>query len=274
MTNKLLLINSYISCGKAGLGAMTPVLAHMGYDLYTLPTLLASSSLDQDDLQLYDTTDYMEQALRSWQDLGCGFDAITTGFIGSERQAKLVGLFCDAQRKAGISVFVDPVLGTQGRRFRGIDKNAVNYLRQLLDVADVAMPNYTEACLLTGAPFAEAQGMSETEAYRLLDCLRRMCPKSVVISNTTVDGAGAVIGYDHERDERFLIGFERLLPAPMGVTDIFYAALVGKKLAGLTLEDATAYGMHLVKDLIRKSQGADGVSEGIPIERYLGSLRR
>ena len=32
--------------------------------------------------------------------------------------------------------------------------------------------------------------------------------------------------------------------------------------------------MHVVKDLIRTNQHADDTFKGIPVERYLGSLKR
>ena len=79
---------------------------------------------------------------------------------------------------------------------------------------------------------------------------------------------------DHERDECFTIRFEEIPVRFPGTGDIFSSILMGKKLAGKTLEDATACAMHVVKDLIRTNQHADDTFKGIPVERYLGSLKR
>lgn len=274
MTEKLLLINDLAGYGKVALGAMMPVLTHMGFDLYTLPTALVSNTLDYGSFEILDTTDYIEGTLRVWDELGFSFDAVATGFITGERQAKLIASFCAKQQEKGVPVFVDPIMGDEGRLYNGVGREAIIHMRELLASSDVAVPNYTEACLLTGAPYAGAQGMSKQEARRLMDFLRTICPKSVIITSAAIDRHPAVIGYDHERDEHFTIRFEEIPVRFPGTGDIFSSMLMGKKLLGLTLEDATACAMHVVKDLIRLNQNAPDTFKGIPVERYLSKLTR
>ena len=274
MTEKLLLINDLAGYGKVALGAMMPVLTHMGYDLYTLPTAIVSNTLDYGKFEILDTTDYIEKTLRVWDELGFGFDAVATGFITNERQAQLIGEFCTQQQQKGVPVFVDPIMGDEGRLYNGIQRSAIAHMRDLVSVADVAMPNYTEACLITGAPYSGCQGMSEGDVTRLMDCMRRICAKSIVVTSARVEGRSAVIGYDHERDEHFTIPFDEIPVRFPGTGDIFSSVLMGKKLGGRTLEDATACAMHVVKDLIRANKDAADTFKGIPVERYLGGLTR
>lgn len=274
MTEKILLINDLAGYGKVALGAMMPVLTHMGYDLYTLPTALVSNTLDYGKFEILDTTDYMAQTLAVWDQLGFGFDAIATGFVTGERQARLIAEFCSQQQRQGVPIFVDPIMGDDGRLYNGVDRAIIGPMRELLATSDVAVPNYTEACLLTGAPYAGAQGMTPSDVDRLMDCVRTICPRSVVITSAVVEGSSAVIGYDHERDERFTIPFEEIPVRFPGTGDVFSSVLMGRKLAGRTLEDATACAMHAVKDLIRLNRGAEDTYKGIPLERYLGSVLR
>ena len=274
MTEKLLLINDLAGYGKVALGAMMPVLTHMGYDLYTLPTALISNTLDYGKFQILDTTDYIEATFKVWDELGFAFDAVATGFIAGNRQSELIADFCARQQEKGVPVFVDPIMGDDGRLYNGIERSAIDHMRRLVATADVAIPNYTEACLLTGAPYCGAQGMTERDVKRLMDCLRSFCPKSIVITSAIVEGRSAVIGYDHERDEHFTIPFVEIPVHFPGTGDIFTSVLMGRKLAGRTLEDATAKAMHVVKDLIRDNRNADDTYKGIPIERYLGSMSR
>jgi pyridoxine kinase len=274
MTEKLLLINDLAGYGKVALGAMMPVLTHMGYDIYTLPTALVSNTLDYGKFEILDTTDYIAGTLRVWDELGFSFDAVSTGFITCDRQSELIADFCAKQQERGVPVFVDPIMGDEGKLYNGIGRGAVEHMRRLVSLADVAVPNYTEACLLTGAPYAGAQGMSESGVTRLIDCMRRICQRSVVVTSAAVEGRTAVIGYDHERDESFVIPFEEVPVRFPGTGDVFTSVLMGKKLSGQTLEDATACAMHVVKDLIRKNQFATDTYKGIPLERYLGSIKR
>ena len=274
MTEKILLVNDLASYGKVALGAMMPVLTHMGYDLYTLPTALVSNTLDYGTFEILDTTQYIEGTLAAWEKLGFSFDAVATGFITNSRQAKLIVDFCTKQHEPGVPVFVDPIMGDNGRLYNGVEREIIDCMRKLMGTADVAIPNYTEACLLTGAPYAGAQGMTQNDIDRLMGCLRKICPRSIVVSSAYADGGTAVIGYDHERDENFVIPFDEIPAHFPGTGDIFTSVLMGKKLAGHTLEDATACAMHVVKDLIRIYRNEPGAFKGIPIERYLNQLRR
>ena len=45
-SQKLLLINDLPGYGKVALAAMEPVLSHMGYECFNLPTMLVSNTLD------------------------------------------------------------------------------------------------------------------------------------------------------------------------------------------------------------------------------------
>lgn len=274
MTEKLLLINDLAGYGKVALGAMMPVLTHMGYDLYTLPTALVSNTLDYGTFEILDTTDYMEGTLRIWDELGFSFDAIATGLLAGTRQADLVATFCAAQQGRGVPVFVDPIMGDDGHLYNGVDQSLIEPMRTLVTSADVAIPNYTEACLLTETPFCGERGMSTHDAAQLVGDLRGICPKSVVVTSAVVGGRAAVMGYDHERDESFTIPFDEVPARFPGTGDIFTSVLMGRKLAGRTLEDATASAMRVVKDMVQQNQGATDAYKGIPVERYLGSIAR
>ncbi len=90
MRDKILLINDLPGYGKVALAAMIPVLSHMGFDLYNLPTALISNTFDYGKFEILETTEYMKNTISVWKELGFNFDGISTGFIGSEEQVRLV----------------------------------------------------------------------------------------------------------------------------------------------------------------------------------------
>ena len=55
--------------------------------------------------------------MQKWNELGIHFDAITTGFMASERQAKLVARYCREQAALGTDIYVDPVMGDYGKLY-------------------------------------------------------------------------------------------------------------------------------------------------------------
>ena len=83
MGKQILLVNDLPGYGKVALAAMMPVLAHMGHITYNLPTALVSNTLDYGKFEIQDTTHFMRNTLKVWQELGFTFDAISTGFIVS-----------------------------------------------------------------------------------------------------------------------------------------------------------------------------------------------
>lgn len=92
-------------------------------------------------------------------------------------------------------MFVDPIMGDNGKLYAGVPESTIGLMRSLLECADYAVPNYTEACLLTDTPIAEQ--ITPDEGRTLVDAVRATGAKSVVITSAVVDGANVVIGYDH-----------------------------------------------------------------------------
>lgn len=156
--------------------------------------------------------------------VGNSFDAITTGFLASEEQAKMVAHYCREQAEQGTEIFVDPVMGDYGRLYSGANEGTVRCMREMLGVAHLCFPNYTEACLLADVPYKE-EGMTEAEAYVLVDKLRAFGSQSVLITTCIVDQQHAVVGYNHFNNEHFLLPYEEIPVQFPGTGDIFRASL-------------------------------------------------
>ena len=110
MSKKILLINDLPGYGKVALSAMIPVLSHMKYDIYNLPTAIVSNTLDYGKFNLLDTTEYMKNTLKVWEQLEFRFDAISTGFIVSKEQTELISEFCREKSGSGTVIFTDPIM--------------------------------------------------------------------------------------------------------------------------------------------------------------------
>lgn len=268
MSKQILLINDLPGYGKVALAAMMPVLTHMGHNLYNLPTALVSNTLDYGKFDILDTTEHMRNSIAVWKELGFTFDAISTGFIVSEEQAKLVADFCQEQADKGTPIFVDPIMGDNGSLYNGVTAQTIAHMRKLVRFADCIVPNYTEAAYIANSPY-EKDGQSGEDAYKLVDELRDIGAKSVIITSAKIDGKDAVVGYDHVRQEYFTIGFEALPVSFPGTGDIFSAILLGKVLDGQNLKHSTAEAMRIVKEMIAMNQGNEDKFKGIPIETYL-----
>ena len=268
---QILLINEVVGYGKVGMGAMLPILSYLGIPTYSLPTALVSNTLDYGKFNIQDTTEYIRGTLPVWKELGFSFDAVCTGLMFSEEQAKLVAGYCKEQGAQGTTVFVDPILGDGGRLYNGMTERQVELMREMVSVAHLTFPNYTEACYLTDTPI-HMEGISWDEACALLDKLRGIGCRSALITSCKIDGQNAVAGFNHYDGSYFHLEYHEIPGLFHGTGDIFSAVLIGHLLNGETLKVSTRTAMDTVFRMIDRYRNVDDRNKGIPVEKCLDLL--
>lgn len=271
MNKQILLINDMAGYGKVATAAMLPILSYMGLPVYNLPTALVSNTLDYGKFNILDTTDYIMGVFPVWKELGFSFDAIATGFIASERQAGIVSKYCLEQAAQGTTIFVDPIMGDEGKLYNGVTPSAIRSMREMIAVAHLTYPNYTEACYLTNSKY-KVEGVNRAEAYALLDQLHEIGARSVLITSIRVDNQTAVVGYNDQRKEYFILPYNEIPVHFPGTGDIFSAILVGNLLKGNPLRLSTRIAMDVVARLIDLNKDNVDKNRGIPIENYLSHV--
>lgn len=272
-SKNILIINDMPGYGKVALAAMLPVLSNMGHSVYNLPTALVSNTLDYGKFTILDTTDYMVQAIRVWKELNFRFDCITTGFLASAAQVGIIRDFISSQKKEGLLVMTDPIMGDEGKLYNGVTEETVENMRRLIGVADVIVPNLTEGEFLTG----QCQGretLTREEARSMVDGLLAYGPRSVVITSGQEEETGdhVVWGFDHRTGEYFTIPYRLIKVHFPGTGDMFSAVLAGELLAGKVLPEAVKRAMDVVERLIFLEQDEIEKNKGIRIEKYLSVL--
>ena len=279
---QILLINDVVGYSHVGMVAMLPILTYLGHPTYNLPTALVSNTLDYGKFNVLETTEYMRGTIPVWRELGFHFDAVCTGLMFSESQAKLVAEYCKQLHEQGTTIFVDPIMGDAGRLYNGMTERQVELMREMVSVADLTFPNFTEACYLTNIPYRE-EGLSWKEACVMLDRLIQLGTKSAIITSAKVDGHSCVIG---RRSHQPLAGFKQQLEEGIyfkldyeeipvlfhGTGDIFSAVLIGHLMKGEPLKESTQAAMTVVSRLIERNRDLPDKCRGIPIEQCLDLL--
>ena len=279
---QILLINDVVGYSHVGMVAMLPILTYLGHPTYNLPTALVSNTLDYGRFNVLETTEYMRGTIPVWKQLGFHFDAICTGLMFSEDQARLVASYCTEQHQQGTTIFVDPIMGDAGRLYNGMTEHQVQLMREMLSVADLTFPNYTEACYLTDIPYHE-EGMTWQEACDMLDRLVALGAKSAIITSARVDGRNCVVGrrsdeplagFAQHLDDGpyFRIDYEEIPVLFHGTGDIFSAVLIGHLMKGEPLRESTQTAMRVVSQLIDRNRDLPDKCRGIPIEQCLDLL--
>src|SRR3712207_3479244 len=270
---QILLINDIAGYGKVATAAMLPILSYMGHPTYNLPTALVSNTLDYGKFNILDTTDYITGVFPVWKELGFRFDAIATGFIVSERQAQIVSAYCREQAANGTTIYVDPIMGDEGKLYNGVTPETIKHMREMIAVADLTFPNHTEACYLTGREY-RPEGVSLKESHELLDALCAFSGKSVLVTSIPVEGQPSVIGYNHKSGQYFMLPYNEIPVHFPGTGDIFSAVLIGHLLDDEPLKDSTRKAMDAVYTFINLNKDNEDKNRGIPLEQYLDEIGR
>ncbi len=270
---QILLINDMAGYGKVATAAMLPILSFLGHSAYNLPTALVSNTLDYGKFNILDTTEYIKGVFPVWKQLGFSFDAIATGFIVSELQAGIIARYCKQEAAKGTVVYVDPIMGDEGKLYNGVTPATIHSMREMLGVAHLCYPNYTEACYLTDRPY-RPEGVGRDEAESLLRHLRKLGSKSALITSIPVDGQPSVVGYNHEDDGFFQLTYDEIPVHFPGTGDIFSAVLIGHLLDGGPLPASTRKAMDAVYTFISLNKDNEDKNRGIPLEQHLDILKR
>lgn len=268
---KILLVNDLPGYGKVALATAMPLLSRMGHHIYNLPTALVSNTLDWGKFHILETTEYMVNTMKVWDELGFQFDAVSTGFLVSENQAKILAEYCRKLKEKGTLVFADPIMGDAGKLYNGITEMKIRHMKELVKVADYIVPNYTEAAYLAGVEYQE-KGLTYEEVLHLVEKLKEVCGGSMIITSAKADGQTAVIVYDKEKDKVTILPFEEVQIRFPGTGDIFSALFMGNILDGKDVAESARTAMLAIETMIEEYQKLPENYKGIPVEQMLEKI--
>lgn len=272
-------IHDLAAWGRCSLSVVIPVLSAMGFQVTPLPTaLLSTHTGDFDGFSFLDLTDQMQPMADHWKTLGIPFCAIYSGFLGSERQIRIVSDFIDEHRNTDTVVLVDPVLGDDGVFYKTCTDELCEGMRRLAAKADVLCPNLTEAHLLLGLPYRSPASLapSERDAYyrMLLDGLHALGPKTVLITGYEETEPTPKIGVivSDGVDARVFLR-DKVEKSYPGTGELFASVFLGAVLGGHGIMQSADFAVGYVTSVITDSAKEDyPTREGVLLERNLAPL--
>lgn len=166
MKQKTVLALHDLACfGRSSLVPITAVLSVQGHQCVPLPTAIFSTHTAINDWVCADLTDKMPDMLGHFEKLDLKFDAIYSGFLGSEKQIDCV--LQSAKLKSDSGYFlVDPVMGDNGKVYKTYTSDMTKRMNELCHIADLITPNVTEAAiLLEKSPDSKPKDKKEAEYW-------------------------------------------------------------------------------------------------------------
>ncbi|MDE7138899.1 MAG: pyridoxamine kinase [Ruminococcus sp.] len=241
-----------ISCfGKCSLTVALPIISAMGIETAVIPTAVLSTHTGGfEGYTFRDLTDDIPDIASHWKKLNLKFNAIYTGYLGSEKQINIVSEFFDDFRTDNNFIVVDPVLGDNGKFYAGFTDEFAVKMAELCSKADYIIPNMTEASFMLGIPYTENYDKEYVE-----DVLRRLaglgCKTPVLTGIHFDDKKQGAVAYDSVNDKFYYSFNENIKRSVHGTGDIFASVFTGAVTLGKnlqqTLDIAVNYTLECIK---------------------------
>lgn len=248
-----------ISCvGKCSLTVALPIISAMGTEAAVLPTAVLSTHTMFKGFTFCDLTDEIEPISSHWKKENMDFDAVYTGYLGSARQIALTKDLISKFIGEDTLVLVDPAMADGGRMYTGFEKSFALEMATLCSVADIIVPNLTEASFMLGEEYV-AEGYDEEYIKDMLKKLTSLGCKTAVITGVSFekDKLG-VMSYDSESGEYFSYFRERIPESFHGTGDVFASTFLGalmrERSIGDSLKIATDFTVECIKATLGNSQ--------------------
>lgn len=268
-------VNDLSGFGRCSLTVSIPVLSAMGFQVCPLPTAVLSAHTGYPNPLVRDFTADMEGFLAHWESLGLTFACGYTGYLGNERQADILEPFLKRLRDQGALRLVDPAMADNGKLYSSCTPALVQAMARLVALANVATPNLTELCLLTGSDYAAVMadenrhGVVEQKARQLLTHGCETVVVTGVVSGDIIENcvlpavdADPVWVSGHRVDRHFA-----------GTGDLFASVLCGWLLRGYDLVQAVEKTTDFVcRTTAHTAEMDTNGQDGIAFEPFLREL--
>ncbi len=266
-----------ISCfGKCSLTVALPMLSAAGLETCCIPTAVLSTHTGGFSGYTYrDLTEDILPIARHWNSLNLHFDAVYSGFLGSDRQIDIICRVLDEIASTDTFVMVDPVMGDNGSLYSVFSNDFPVAMRRLCARADLIVPNMTEAFLLLDEPYHHGP-YTEQEIHHLLDRLAELCPGQIVLTGVHFDkkmlGAATL---DRKIGTREFVLRERVEGFYHGTGDVYASTLLAALLRGFSLSKAASIAAdYTVLSILATKEIDKDLRYGVNFERNLPVLMR
>lgn len=272
MKDKRILTIQDISCvGQCSLTVALPIISACGIETAILPSAVLSTHTGGfKGYTFRDLSGDMLDISNHWKSEGIRFEAVYTGYLGSIDQIEYVKKIMDDTLTPDGLRIVDPAMADNGRLYYGFTEEFAHRMGGLCGIADIALPNITEACFMTDTPYDEGP---KDQAYveALLDKVSGLGAKCVVLKGISFepDKLGVAVRQEGKTSYYF---HEKMPRSFHGTGDCYAAAFTGALMQGNSVCEAAGAAADFTVECIRKTIGDDSHWYGVKFEKALPGL--
>lgn len=261
-----------ISCvGKCSLTVALPIISAVGVEAAIIPTAVLSTHTMFKNFTCKDLDDQILPIAEHWKSENIHFDAFYTGYLASAQQIDKVITLINSLKRENDLIIVDPAMADNGKLYPAFDGNFPREMAKLCAKADIALPNITEACLMTGTPYREEY--DEAFAKDIVKKLSDMGAKKVVLTGAEFGGKYGVLYYDSATDEFFYYTQDKVDAVFHGTGDIFSSTFSGLAVRGKSIKDSLTIAADFTAECIRITKNDEKANwYGVDFEKAIPYL--
>jgi len=273
MDYKKILTIQDISCvGQCSLTVALPIVSACGVETCVIPSaVLSTHTAGFSGYTFKDLSSEIPAISAHWKKEGILFDGIYTGYLGSTEQIDYVIDIINTLLKKDALSIVDPAMADNGKLYPAFNLDYVEAMKKLCFMADIIIPNITEACYLADIKYAETYD----EAYikRLLSALSANGAKKIVLTGVGYEeGKTGVVVYDNG-DYKYY-EHKKISKGCHGTGDVYASAFVGALENGKDLFESAKIAADYTVECIEYTSGDEKHWYGVKFEPCLPSLIR
>lgn len=230
---KIALINDVTGFGRCSIAVMAPIVSAMKIQAVTVPTAILSTHTQFPEYFFDDYTPKMRDYIQTYKDLHMEFDAIATGFLGSEEQVDIVIDFIRTFKKDDSFVLVDPVMGDYGKLYKTYTPAMCEKMKELVQYAEILTPNLTELCTLLDIEYPAGK-ISLEELEDMCRQLVERGPEHIVVTGIPFNSK-QIMNFIYNRDDKEeyrIVMVDRIGGDRSGTGDVISSIIAGMYLNG------------------------------------------
>ncbi|MDO5555322.1 MAG: pyridoxamine kinase [Clostridia bacterium] len=262
-----------ISCiGKCSLTVALPIISSMGIETAVIPTAVLSTHTAFKDFTYRDLSLDIPLIQKHWKKENFNFNAIYTGYLGSINQIDMIQDFFQEFKTTSNFIFIDPVMGDNGKLYTGFNQKFATKMAKLCKMADIIVPNLTEASYMLKKEYKEEY--TKEEIKQILVSLSNLGPKKVILTGVSFNkNELGVITYDKKTKKFFSYFKEKIDVKYHGTGDVFSSTCVAALVNNYSLEKSIKIATDFVWEAIKHTYNTKGKDAyGVDFEKKLGTI--
>ena len=246
---KILTIQDLSCVGQCSLTVALPILSRFGIETCVLPTAILSNHTMFKSWSYLDLTPELTKIFKEWSNNNFNFDCFLFGYLGKLELMKISKDCIKKFSNTNSKVIIDPVFADNGKIYPGFDENYPKEMAKFIKVADIILPNVSEACFMTNCEYKEKYDKNYIQ--ELVFKLKKLTNATIIITGVELNGKIGEVIYNNDMFEYVLL--KKLPTKYHGTGDIFSSVFTANYLNGKTLKKSCLYASKFVINCIKNT---------------------